>query len=153
MTNPEAAEFLSIGDLARRTGLNVSAIRYYEEVGLIAKAARRPSGHRVYRSEAQAVLSLVRNCRAFGFSLDQVRTLVSLSSNAQLACDATRDIAQEHLHAVQAKLAQLQELENSLTRFIQACSATCVGGPAPKCTILKDIGSDSAQKRAPKACC
>lgn len=153
MKNPEPAGLLTIGDLAKRTGLNVSAIRYYEEIGLISKAARRPSGHRVYGSEVQGVLTLVRNCREFGFSIDQVRTLVSLSSDSQLVCDETRDIALEHLDAVKAKLTQLRQLERNLTSFIQSCTATCVGGPAPKCTILKDIGSGNLHEIAPKGCC
>jgi len=153
MKDLEPTGLLTIGVLAQRTGLRVSAIRYYEEIGLISKAARRPSGHRVYGNDVQEVLTLVRNCREFGFSIEQIRTLVALSSNAQLACDETRDIAQEHLTAVKAKLAQLHQLEKNLTHFIQTCTATCVGGPAPKCTILKDIGAGGSAQPASKGCC
>ena len=64
--NNHAAQ-LTIGALAERTGLNVSAIRYYEEVGLIPPALRRPSGHRVYGAEAQELLTLIRHCRDFGW--------------------------------------------------------------------------------------
>lgn len=72
MNNPAAQ--LSIGMLAARTGLNVSAIRYYEEVGLIPEATRRPSGHRVYGSDTQELLTLIRRCRDFGFSVDDTKT-------------------------------------------------------------------------------
>lgn len=159
MNNPAAQ--LTIGALAERTGLNVSAIRYYEEVGLIPEALRRPSGHRVYGTEAQELLTLIRHCRDFGFSVDDTRTLVSLASSSDKDCIEAREIAQVHLNTVRAKLAELLALERSLSRFVTACTQQCVGGPAPKCTILKDLSlSDAAliAKQAksattPTSCC
>lgn len=153
MKDLHAAGQMTTGALTERTGLSVSAIRYYEEIGLISKALRRPSGHRVYGAEALDGLAVIRSCREFGFSIEQVRELVSLSTNSQLPCDETRKIAQTHLHAVKAKLAELRQLESNLTTFIQSCSDSCIGGPAPKCNILTDIGSSSAQPIAAKSCC
>lgn len=132
---------LAIGTLARRTGLAVSAIRYYEEIGLIPPALRRPSGHRAYPHEVQAVLTLVRHCRDLGFSLEQTRALVALSSSQERDCNDARAIAQEHLDAVRAKLSQLRELELSLAAFVNDCSTQCAGGPAPRCTILQDLAT------------
>lgn len=146
---------LPIGALAQRTGLNVSAIRYYEEVGLIPPAKRRPSGHRVYDAEVQEVLTLIRHSRDFGFSIDETRALVSLASSQDRDCVEARDIAQVHLDAVREKLRELQMLERSLTKFVTACTDQCAGGPAPQCTILKDL-SVSPSKLAPKSgggCC
>jgi MerR family copper efflux transcriptional regulator len=147
------AEYITIGALAQSTGVNVSAIRYYEEIGLIPKAHRRPSGHRVYGPEAHEVLAVIRSCREFGFSIEQVRELVLLSTNAQLPCDETREIAQTHLNAVQAKLSELRQLEKNLTSFIQSCTENCIGGPAPQCNILENIGSSGTQPVAAKGCC
>lgn len=144
---------ITIGALAQSSGVSVSAIRYYEEIGLISKAHRRPSGHRVYGPGARDVLAVIRSCREFGFSIEQVRELVLLSTNAQLPCNETREIAQTHLNAVKAKLAELHQLERSLTRFIQSCSENCIGGPAPQCNILENIGSSSAPQVAAKGCC
>jgi len=144
---------LTIGQLAEGTGLSVSAIRYYEEIGLIPKALRRPSGHRVYGPEAHGALALVRSFREFGFPIEQIRTLVALSTNPQLPCDETREIAREHLDTVRLKIAQLRQLEGSLSRFIRSCSETCLGGPAPKCTILQDVSFGMQQDSPSKACC
>ncbi|NMM75198.1 MerR family transcriptional regulator [Rhodococcus sp. SRB_17] len=159
MNNPSA--LLTIGALAQRTGLNVSAIRYYEEVGLIPEATRRPSGHRVYGAEAQEQLTLIRHCRDFGFSVDDTKALVSLAASNDKDCVEAREIAQVHLDTVRAKLAELLALERSLSKFVTACTEQCVGGPAPKCTILKDLSlSDSALEAkqaidasASKRCC
>lgn len=144
---------LTIGLLAERTGLNVSAIRYYEEVGLIPPALRKPGGHRVYRSEVQDVLTLVRHCRDFGFSINDTRALVSLSSSEKKNCVEARDIAQVHLDAVRAKLAELQALQASLSKFVKSCGEQCLGGPAPECTILKDLSLADPASAAPGRCC
>jgi len=142
---------MTIGALAERTGFKVSAIRYYEEVGLIPPAARRPSGHRVYGGQVQEVLTLIRQCRDFGFSIDETRALVSLSTSQEKDCVEARDIAQVHLTAVRTKLAELQNLERSLSKFVQACTDQCAGGPAPQCIILKDRSLEEPKLAA--RCC
>ena len=146
MNNPSAQ--LTIGALAQRTGLNVSAIRYYEEIGLIPAAMRRPSGHRVYSAAAQELLTLIRHCRDFGFSVEDTRALVSLASSEERDCADARAIAQVHLDAVRAKLGELQALERGLSRFVSACTEQCAGGPAPECTIFKDLALDDAALQA-----
>jgi DNA-binding transcriptional MerR regulator len=153
MNHITADRQLTIGALAECTGFNVSAIRFYEEIGLIPPAARRPSGHRVYRPDAQDVLVLIRHCRDFGFSIDETRDLVSLSSSQERSCIEAREIAEVHLDAVRAKFVDLQKLERSLSRFVQACTDECVGGPAPKCAILKDLRLDNSKLAATGRCC
>ena len=68
-------ELLRIGALARISGCSVPTIRYYEEVGLIPAASRRSSGHRVYYARAIQLLSFIRRCRDFGFSIEQTRVM------------------------------------------------------------------------------
>lgn len=142
---------LTIGTLAERTGLNVSAIRYYEEVGLIPEAQRRPSGHRIYSADAQELLTLIRHCRDFGFSVEDTKALVSLASSEDRDCVEAREIAQVHLDTVRNKLAELKALERSLNKFVTACTDQCAGGPAPRCTILKDLSLSDAALSAKKA--
>lgn len=154
-------EQLTIGALAQRTGLNVSAIRYYEEIGLIPAATRRPSGHRVYRAGAEELLTFIRRCRGFGFSVDDTKALVSLAGGGDRNCVAARDIAQMHLQTVRERLAELQGLERSLNTYVTDCGAQCAGGPASECTILKDLGRREAgrapgsagAKPLPARCC
>ena len=144
---------VTIGVLAARTGVNVPAIRYYEEIGLIPPAQRRPSGHRVYGPAAQQLLTFIRSCRDFGFSIEQVRALVALAHDAERDCVEARDIAQRHLDEVRNKLTELHALERSLVRFVSSCTTACAGGPAPKCTILKDLGRAAAATSAEPGCC
>lgn len=130
---------LAIGALAQRTGCSVPTIRYYEEIGLIPPARRRASGHRVYDTQAEHLLTFIRRCRDFGFPVEQVRELVALSQSEERDCVETLGIAREQLRAVRAKLAELRGLERSLAQFAQACSERCAGGPAAQCSIPKDI--------------
>jgi DNA-binding transcriptional MerR regulator len=131
-----------IGVLAAQTGCTVPTIRYYEEVGLIPPALRTHSGHRVYQPSAARLLGFVRRCRDFGFSIEQVRTLLSLAEG-QKDCAEARDIAQEQLKCLRTKMLELMTLERTLTQFVNTCSSTCAGGPAPKCNILRDLGFES----------
>ncbi len=68
----------SIGVIARQTGCTVPTIRYYEEIGLLPPGPRTEAGRRVYGDEAVRRLTFIRRCRDFGFSIEQVRELVSL---------------------------------------------------------------------------
>lgn len=158
MKNPEAAH-MTIGTLSERTGLAVSAIRYYEEIGLVPEASRKPSGHRVYGKDAEQLLTLIRRCRDFGFSLEDTKALASLAASQDRDCVEARDIAQVHLDAVRSKLSEMRALEISLAQFVEACDTQCAGGPAPQCAILKDLGDAGtaakarATKPAPRGCC
>lgn len=152
MQTSQQPEPVRIGALAERTGCSVPTIRYYEEIGLIPRARRRSSGHRVYEPSAVQLIGFIRRCRDFGFTIEQVRSLASLSRNKRRDCADARDIAQKHLDGVRAKMVELMALERTLTRFVDACNKTCAGGLAPDCTILKDLTPDGATSKR-SGCC
>ena len=152
-TTRMAAESVRIGALAQQTGCSVPTIRYYEEIGLIPRAHRRSSGHRVYDPSAAQLIGFVRRCREFGFTIEQIRSLISLSRNKKRDCAEARDIAQEHLNGVRAKMLELMSLERTLVRFIDSCNKTCVGGIAPDCTILKSLSPGNRTEAKQSNCC
>ncbi|KRR17678.1 MerR family transcriptional regulator [Bradyrhizobium retamae] len=130
---------LRIGALAKRTGTNAPTIRYYEEIGLLRSADRQAGGQRVYSDADVKRLTFIRRCREFGFSIEQVRSLVELVQDPTQSCVHARDLAHEHLIAVRAKLAELKALERSIAAFVASCDASCAGGPGPECVILDDL--------------
>jgi DNA-binding transcriptional MerR regulator len=132
-----------IGDLAARTGTSAPTIRYYEQIGLLRRAARQGGGHRVYTRDDIERLTFIRRCREFGFSIDQVRTLVSIVQDPDSSCMDAREMAADHLEAVRAKLRELKALERSLVAFVKSCDTSCAGGPGPECVILDDLGKPS----------
>lgn len=130
---------LRIGALAERTGTNAPTIRYYEEIGLLRPADRQSGGQRTYNGDDVKRLTFIRRCREFGFSIEQVRSLVALVQDRDSSCLDARDLAQSHLAAVRTKLSELKELERSIVGFIVSCDASCAGGPGPDCVILEDL--------------
>ena len=152
---------LKIGALARQTGTNAPTIRYYEEIGLLRSAGRQAGNQRVYSDADVKSLTFIRRCRQFGFSIDQVRSLVALVQDPASSCVHARDLAQEHLVAVRAKLAELKALERSIAAFVAGCDASCVGGAGPDCVILDDLskgrteapGISAGRRSKINACC
>ena len=130
---------LRIGEMAERTGTSPPTIRYYEEIGLLRPADRQPSGQRIYGSEDVRRLAFIRRCRDFGFSIEQVRSLVALLGDRGRSCSDARDIASAHLAAVRSKIAELKALERTLFGLVVSCDSSCAGGPAPECVIYDDL--------------
>ncbi|MFL5493629.1 MAG: MerR family transcriptional regulator [Gemmatimonadales bacterium] len=135
---------MRIGALAERTGTNAPTIRYYEEIGLLRRPDRQPGGQRIYGEEDAKRLTFIRRCRDFGFPIEQVRSLVALLDDRTRSCMEARDLAGEHLGAVQAKIQDLRALERSLASFLASCDTSCAGGPAPDCVVLADLCGQSA---------
>ena len=84
-------------------------------------------------------LRFIRACRGFGFSIDEVRALLSLTDDRSTPCTEARDLARRHLAVVQAKLRELRALEKSIAALVSGCNATCAGGPATDCCIFEDL--------------
>lgn len=139
---------LSIGALAKASGVTTPTIRYYEEIGLIPKARRSPSGQRYYEDADLSRLTFIRQCRDFGFGIEQVRLLLDLSISRERDCIETRDLAQAHLDEVRRKLDELRALEERLAGFVRRCDDACAGGPGTDCVIFKDLANSKS-----RSCC
>lgn len=127
---------LKIGDLARETDTKVVTIRYYERIGLLPAPHRDAGNYRNYDEHALERLRFVRRSRALGFSLDQVRDLLDLSSDAARPCDEIDRITAEHLAEVESKIADLTRLAEELRRISASCQG---GGVISNCRILDAI--------------
>lgn len=132
-------ENLKIGDLARATGTKVVTIRYYEKIGLLPPPDRGVGNYRSYDAAALNRLRFIRRCRDLGFSLDQVRELLELSSKEERPCGEVDEITAGHLAEVERKIADLQALAQELRRISASCTG---GGTISNCRILDAIGPD-----------
>lgn len=113
---------ISRGELARRTGVNIETIRYFEKAGILAEPPRTPGGHRVYGEEHVRTLGFIRRARNLGFTPQEVRTMLDLGGPEKPRCPEVRDIAAHHLAEVRAKIADLAEFERLLTSAMEHCS-------------------------------
>lgn len=125
---------LTIGALARASGVNLETIRYYERLGLMPEPPRTGGGHRLYDEPHRRRLSFIRRARELGFTLEQVRELLRLSDEEGQPCDAVVQIAGAHLEDVRRKIADLTRLEAILAKAVARCALTASG---PDCAVLE----------------
>jgi MerR family mercuric resistance operon transcriptional regulator len=114
---------VAIGTAARRSGVGVETIRYYEREGLVPAPPRRGNGRRDYDEAAVARLHFVRRCRSFGFSLAETRQLLALAGQAETNCAAAAEVGAHLLLQVRERLAELARLEAALAQVTSTCGA------------------------------
>lgn len=132
MTHP-----LRIGDLAKATRTKVETIRYYERIGLLPKPDRTSGNYRSYRAGHRARLAFIRRAREFGFSIGQIRGLLSLADHGERSCLQVDAIAREHLAEVDARIRALRSLRRELDAIIRKCDC----GTVAHCRIIEALGS------------
>ena len=141
---------LSIGKLAKAADVKVPTIRFYEEIGLLPTPDRTESDRRVYGEEAVRRLAFVKHARQLGFSIDAIRTLLSLNDHPDRPCDEANLLAAEQLASVEGKIAQLQALQSELKRMVDAACQ----GRASECRVIEvlgDHGRCASDHDAPRA--
>lgn len=133
-----STDALTIGQLAELAGVTPETIRYYEREGVLPTPARSGAGsYRRYHAADAQRLRFIRRARVLGFSLDEVRELLSLAGAdpAQPCTDVNR-IARAHLTQVDDKLAQLTALRSELAAVIDRCGGIV---PLSQCRILEAL--------------
>lgn len=129
---------IQIGELSRRSGCNIETIRYYERIGLLPRPARSASRYRLYDPDDVSRLTFVHRARELGFSLEEVRTLLALSTEQSGdACSEVREVAASHLIDVRAKIADLRSMERALVDAVRRCDA---GEPAT-CPLIDALSA------------
>src|SRR6266446_5907329 len=130
--------WLAIGVLSKRTGCNVETIRFYEREGLLPAPARSPGGYRLYSKDHLKRLTFIRRARALGFSIDEVRKLLTLADERKRPCAEVRVVAGAHLEDVQAKIADLRAME----RVLRETVAKCASGRSPDCPLIESLSRE-----------
>ncbi|HKH68263.1 MAG TPA: helix-turn-helix domain-containing protein [Reyranella sp.] len=128
---------ISIGILARRSGVQAETIRYYESEGLLPKPERTAGGYRLYGASDIERLSFIRQARELGFKVDSVRRLLSLADRKVDTCEEVRALATAHLGEVRTKLADLRRMERVLSDLIGSCE----GRTVPECLLLEALAA------------
>lgn len=124
-----------IGRIARKTGLSVDAIRFYERSEILARPRRTQGGFRLYTDQDVEAVLFVRRAQRLGFSLPQIRELLALSRNRGRACAAVRDQLQRKRGDVRAKIRELEHLDNALRAALRHCQ-TELRKRASRCPLL-----------------
>ena len=134
---------MAIGALSKDTGTNVETIRYYERVGLLPATARSSGGYRLYATDHLKRLNFIRRARALGFSLAEVRKLLTLADQRRRPCAEVRVVAAEHLEDVKRKIADLRQMERVLKETVARCEA----GSGSHCPMIDALYTEGEAVR------
>ncbi len=126
---------LSIGELARRTGVKPTTIRWYEQEKLLPAPLRSEGGHRVYAQDHLRRLGFIRHARELGFAMPAIRSLLGLVEHPADDCATAHAIATAQIAEVDSRLRRLTALRAELTEMAENCQ----GGTARDCRILETL--------------
>lgn len=131
---------LSIGALAKATGIKVVTIRYYEQIAILQAPERSTANYRFYNPEHVRRLRFIRRCRDLGFKIEQVRELLRLSQRQDQGCADVDALTAHHLRDTEAKIADLQRLAGELRRIMSCCPGD---GVIADCRIIEALSPGS----------
>lgn len=137
-------EHLKTGDLAKRAGVNVETLRFYEREGLLPEPPRRFSGYREYPTESVRLIRFIKRAQELGFSLRGVKELLALRVEPGTTCADVRHKAEAKVSEVRQKIADLRAIERALKTLTAACSGE---GPLSDCPILECLDGQTNEER------
>lgn len=126
-------DMLSIGQVARRAGVGVETVRFYEREGLLEKPVRRASGYRQYSPEAVTQIRFIKRSQQLGFSLKEILELLTLRVDGQNSCEQVKECAAVKLAEVEQKMVELQQMRQALLQVASLCAGE---GPSSRCPML-----------------
>lgn len=134
---------LTIGQVARRSEVNVETVRYYERRRLIAEPPRKDSGYRQYDPHAVQRIRFIRRAQELGFTLKEIGQLLDLADGDGSGCGDVLDFATRKIADVENKIRHLHNLKKVLTHLARQCSGK---GPLAKCPIIESLVEDLEAK-------
>ncbi len=130
---------MRIGEAARRSGMAAKTIRFYEEAGLIDPAPRSASGYREFGADDVRRLQFIHRARDLGFSVAEVRRLLSLWSDRERASAQVKQLALEHAARIEAKMHELRSMRDAILHLADRCH----GDERPECPILDGLAGEA----------
>jgi Cu(I)-responsive transcriptional regulator len=134
-----AARQHTIGQAADMTGVSAKMIRHYEAIGLIPRTGRTAGNYRTYKDSDLHTLRFIQRARTLGFSMAQIRVLLSLWRNRNRSSAQVRKLATDHVVALREKIDSMQ----AMVRTLETLAQHCHGDDRPDCPILEDLAGES----------
>ena len=127
---------LTIGRLAREAGVNLETVRFYERRGLLPRPPRSASGYRLFPAETARRLRFIRRAQELGFSLAEIRELLSVRISPTAKNSDVRRRAEAKIADINAKMRTLDSMKKTLRRLTEACGRC---SPIAECPILESL--------------
>lgn len=129
-------ETMTISGVARRAGVGVETIRFYEREGLLAEPGRTPSGYRKYPPAAVRRVRFIRRAKELGFTLKEIREILDLRVDPGSTCSDVRQRARDKICDIEERIASLGRMKSALERLAEKCRGR---GLISECPILEEL--------------
>jgi MerR family mercuric resistance operon transcriptional regulator len=137
----EKAVEIKVGALAEQSGVHVETIRYYQSLGLMRKPVRTHGAVGRYGKDAVDRLRFIKRAQGLGFSLDEVKLLLELSTGEH--CRETRILAERKRELVDKKITDLRAIQSALNSLIAACGT---GKHGRGCPIIESLSTEQLSR-------
>jgi MerR family copper efflux transcriptional regulator len=128
---------MNIGQAAQASGVSAKMVRYYESIDLIPAAGRTDAGYRQYSDKDVQTLRFIKRSRDLGFSVERIRTLLSLWQDQGRHSADVKRLARGYIAELEEDIRKLQSIRDQL----QHVARNCHGDGRPDCPILDDLAS------------
>jgi MerR family copper efflux transcriptional regulator len=140
---PAESASLFIGKVARRAGVGVETIRFYERQGLLTAPIRKDSGYRLYPEHVLGRIRFIKRAKELGFSLKEIKELLELRRNSPAPCEDVCEKAQAKIANIEGKIAMLTKMKQALSELFAACQ---VRASSADCPILEFLEKESGRE-------
>lgn len=118
-TESTESVWLKIGEVAKRTGIGIETLRFYERSGLLHRPARTEGGYRLYDTEALSTLDFIKRAQTLGFTLDEIKRIIAESRAGQSPCAEVREVVRQRLAELDERLTQMQQYREELAQTLK----------------------------------
>lgn len=138
-------ETLLIGELAKEADVNRETLRYYERLGLLKPRRRSPSGYRIYDTESAGRLRFIKRAQSFGFSLEEIRELLSLRPESPRSCTRVFAMLDHKLEELGRQIAEMKRFRRQLSRYRKECGEAL--DRREPCPVILDVSRPEATRK------
>jgi len=130
---------ITIGQVAKKTKVNIETIRYYEHLGILPKPNRNPnSGYRQYKENIIERLNFIKHAKELGFSLNEIKSLFALRVKSNSTCGDVKKRTEMKIIDIDEKIKTLQKMKTALKKLVGQCKGK---GPVGECPIIDAFSS------------
>lgn len=129
---------ISVGMLAKKSGINQETVRYYEKIGLMPKPKRRESRYRYYDENDLERLNFIVRAKELGFTLKEIKELLAMRIDADTKCADMKNLAERKIADIKRRISDLQSISDHLRLLSEQCTDGEVS--LDECPVVKALG-------------
>ncbi len=139
-----ATEELTIGQLAKRLGLNARTIRFYEQAGVLPEPERSAGNYRVYRADDEGRLRFIKTAQRLGLKLGEIKEVLAVRDRGERPCPYVAELISGRLAEVDERMRELRALKQELSDLQRRIAEAGVAPPGRFCHYIETAGQEQA---------